>query len=489
MIDTVRAHARARPVNKWVTFVVVAISVFMATLDGSIVNIALPTVAAYFHTGISGEIEWVVIAYLVVIAALLLSIGRLSDVVGRKAILFCGVAIFTCGSALCGAAQSLPMLILSRALQGIGAAQMMAVTPAILTGAFAPAERGRALGLNALVVAMGTSVGPTLGGVITQQTSWRWIFFVNLPVGAVALLGIALLLQDTVERRPLRLDLAGTFGVGISLASLTLGLSFGQEWGWTSARLVWTLGVALVAVVLTALLESRAPDPLIDVSLLRRRVFASANASLVLSFLALFAVSFVMPFYLEELRGYSAQDAGFLLTPLPLTIAVVAPFAGALADRIGTRWLAAGGLTIACSGLLLLAELSATATAWDVVWRLVVIGLGQGLFQSPNNSALMGAAPRQQQGLAAGFMATGRVVGQSMSVALAGVVLGAYGSTSAGAMLARLREVPPSPRQLAPLENTFLTGFHAAFVVCACVAACGILTSLVRGQDHRAGKA
>jgi MFS family permease len=244
-----------------------------------------------------------------------------------------------------------------------------------------------------------------------------------------------------------------------------------------------------VTIALTAMLEARASDPLIDFTLLRRRVFASANASLVLSFLALFAVSFVMPFYLEELRGYSALDTGMLLTPLPLTLAVVAPFAGALADRVGTRWLAAIGLTIACAGLFLLAGLSATATPWEVIWRLIVIGVGQGLFQSPNNSALMGAAPRQQQGLAAGFMATGRVVGQSMSVALAGAVLGAYSSTSAGATLVRLRDVPKDRIALGDLQQTFLTGFHAAFVVCGCVAACGILTSLVRGQEQRTGRA
>jgi MFS family permease len=330
----------------------------------------------------------VIIAYLVVVAGTLLTIGRLSDMIGRRLIWVAGLVIFTLGSTLCGAAPSLAMLIASRALQGLGGSLIMAISPALLTSAFLPTERGRALGLNAVVVALGTSTGPTLGGIITTYVSWRWIFY-----------------------------------------------------------------------------------------------FLSANLSLILSFLALTAVSFLLPFYLEELRGFSTASAGLLLTPLPLTIALLAPISGALADRIGTRALAASGLTIACLGLVLISQLTAQSSLFDIVWRLVVTGVGQAMFQSPNNSALMGDAPREHQGSAAGFLATGRVIGQSVSVALAGAMFTSLGGAAAGAALMTGHLL--SPAQVSSLQHAFSSSFHVTFIVCAAIAAVGIFASLVRGKEQR----
>src|SRR5205807_7833998 len=182
------------------------------------------------------------------------------------------------------------------------------------------------------------------------------------------------------------------------------------------------LVVSAIALVALYLVEKRVPYPVINLSLLRNRVFLSANLSLILSFLALFSVSFMLPFYLEELHGFSTEQAGLLLTPLPLTIAIFAPLSGMLADRFGTRWLAAGGLALACFGLVLISQLNAHSSVWDIIWRLVVTGMGQAMFQSPNNSAHLGSAPKGQQGSASGFLATGRVVGQSLRVALAGAI-------------------------------------------------------------------
>ncbi|HLY31662.1 MAG TPA: MFS transporter, partial [Ktedonobacterales bacterium] len=411
--------------GKWVIFAILATGVFMATLDSSIVNISLPAIASYFGVALSGAVEWVIIAYLMVVAATLLTIGRLADLIGRKGIWAAGLAIFTLGSAICGASPSLGVLIAARAFQGLGGSLVMAISPAMLTSAFPSSERGRALGLNALIVALGVSAGPTIGGVITQYLTWRWIFYVNAPIGVIGLIATLRLLTEPVrwEREKFAgFDLAGAGLLAIGLATLTLGLSFGQEWGWATARTLGAIGIGVVALVVMVIVESRLPNPLIKLRLLTHRVFASANISLVLSFLALFAVSFLLPFYFEQLRGFSVIESGLLLTPLPLTIAIVAPISGRLADRIGTRWLAASGLTLACVGLVLISQLNAQSTLFDIIWRLSFTGVGQGLFQSPNNSALMGAAPRQLQGSAAGFLATGRVVGQSLSVALAGAI-------------------------------------------------------------------
>ncbi len=233
---------------------------------------------------------------------------------------------------------------------------------------------------------------------------------------------------------------------------------------------------------MVVIVEQRLADPIIDFSLLRNRVFVSANVSLIMCFLALFAVSFMLPFYLEELRGLSVIESGLLLSPLPLMIALIAPFSGALADRIGTRWLAAGGLTIACVGLVLISQLNARSSVSDIIWRLVFTGIGQALFQSPNSSALMGSAPRNRQGVAAGFLATGRVMGQSVSVALAGAVFTSLGGAIAGVILIGGAHLPPPT--IAHLQNTFTTAFHTTFIVCASIAALGVFTSLVRGKEQ-----
>src|SRR5579885_1672221 len=467
--------------SKWAVLAILAIGIFMATLDSSIVNISLPTIGSYFHVPLNGAVEWVIIAYLVVIAGVLLTIGRLADMVGRKNLWAAGLIVFTLGSAICGASPTLLVLIIARAFQGLGGALIMSVSPAILTGAFPPEERGRALGMNAVFVALGTSVGPTLGGLITANFSWRWIFYVNVPLGVIGVIATLLILRERQARARGRFDPTGALLLALGLITLTLGLSFGQEWGWSSLALIATLVISGLAFVLLVIAEQRVGDPIIDFSLLRNRVFVSANVSLIMSFLALFAVSFMLPFYLEELRGFSVIESGLLLSPLPLTIALIAPFSGALADRIGTRWLAAAGLTIACIGLILISQLNAQSSVGDIIWRLVVTGLGQALFQSPNNSALLGSAPRNRQGVASGFLATGRVIGQSVSVALAGAIFTSLGGALAGAILAQYLRVPPAGYGVfVSLQHTFTTAFHATFIVCACIAALGVFTSLVR---------
>ena len=480
-----RAQRGSTP-GKWAVFAVVAIGVFMATLDSSIVNISLPAIAAAFGRSINGLVEWVVIAYLIVIAAVLISIGRLADMVGRKPIWIAGLIIFTSGSAICGATPSLGVLVGARALQGLGGALLMAISPAMLTSAFAPSERGRALGLNAVTVAVGVSAGPTLGGIITEYFSWRWIFYVNVPIGAVGLLAALRVLTWQQGVRRGRFDPAGALLLAFGLLALTLALSLGQEWGWQSLGLVSLVASAAILLSAFVCVERRVSEPVIDLALLRDRVFLSAGLSSLLSFLALFAVSFLMPFYLEQLRGFSTVEAGLLLTPLPLVLAVVAPVSGALADRYGTRWLAAGGLAAACFGLILLTQLTTTSSAFDIAWRLGVIGVGQGLFQSPNNSALMGAAPRNRQGIASGFLATLRVVGQSLSVAVAGAVFASEGGTIAGAILGAHGGLL-SPTQVHQVQATFLGALHTAFIVSTVIAAIGIFASLVRGKADLPG--
>jgi EmrB/QacA subfamily drug resistance transporter len=472
----------AERANKWVVLALSGTATFMTTLDSSIVNIGLPSIARAFGVALSGNIEWVIIGYLVVIAAALLTFGRLADMLGRKPLFLAGLALFTLGSAVCGAAPSLNALIAARCFQGLGAAAILSVNVAMITRSFPAGERGRALGLNMILLALGVSAGPTIGGILTQTLSWRWIFYVNLPIGGLAFLAAWYLLTERYRLQQQRFDLPGAALLATGLAALTLGLSFGQEWGWGSLRFQGSMGIAVVALAGAAWVEHRVSAPVLDPALLRNRVFVFANVSFMICMLALFAVSFLLPFYLEELRGFDTLRSGLLLTPLPLTLALVAPISGALADRMGSRWLAPLGLAIACAGLLLLSWLTQTSSIAYLILCLIVTGIGQGLFQSPNARAIMGAAPPGELGVASGALATGRVIGQSLSVAVTGAVFTSFGGAAAGAALVAGR-ITVSVEQVRTLQQTFVNALHAAFVVCAVVAALGVVTSVLRGAE------
>ena len=454
----------------------------MTALDASIVNISLPSISATFHAPIGGASEWVVIAYLVVIAASLLSFGRLSDVVGRKPVWMAGLVVFTLGSAWCGAAGSLAQLIVARILQGFGGALIFAPSFAIITDAFPPTERGRVLGLNAVVFAIATSLGPTLGALITAHLTWRWVFYLNVPISVLALIASERVLTASDARAREQLDVPGAVLLAVGFASLTLALSFSAAWGWI--RLLACVVVGIASLIAAGWIDHRSPYPIVDLALFRDRVVGSALASMAVAMLALFAVGFVLPFYFEQLRRFSVVESGMLLTPLPLTMAIVAPVSGAMADRLGSRWLTSGGLALATLGLLLLARLDERSTVPDIVACLVLTGLGQGLFQSPNARALMNAAPSGEQGQASSLYATARVVGQSLSVALAGTVFAALGGAAAGHALLVAQSGSGATEDVVALQHAFVTGFRGTLLVCAAIAAGGALVALVRGAER-----
>ncbi len=354
----------------------------------------------------------------------------------------------------------------------------------MITSTFPKRERGLALGLNAVMVALGVSAGPTIGGVITQYLTWRWIFYVNIPLGIVVLLAAFYFYREERPQRGQhgRFDPVGAALLATGFAAFTLGLSFGQEWGWLSLGTLGTLCIGVVALFAAIYVERHVEHPILDLHLVRNRVFALANISFMLCMMALFATGFLLPFYFEQLRGFSTIQTGLMLTPLPLTLAVVAPFSGALADRFGSRWLSPLGLALACFGLFLISQINLQSSTWDIIWRLIVIGIGQGIFQSPNTRTMMGAAPREEQGEASGLLATGRVIGQCLSVALAGTVFAGLGGALAGNILS-MQKHSLSPERVSALQNTFINSFHAALLVCAAFAAVGIFTALARGDE------
>jgi MFS family permease len=322
--------------------------------------------------------------------------------------------------------------------------------------------------------------------MITEHWSWRWIFYVNIPVGIIGFVGAQKVLRDTFGTIRQQFDLPGAILFAAVFAPLTLVLSFASEWGWSSWRSLLCFGVSLAALLALPAVERRAADPIIHVRLLRNSVFASSLITMTLGMLALFAVGFILPFYFEELRGFSAAKSGLLLTAMPLSLAIMAPLSGSLADRFGSRWLASGGLAVACLGLCAVAQLDAYSSDWGIIWPLLLTGAGQGMFMTPNARALMNSAPASEQGESSGLLGTGRVLGQSLSVALAGAIFTGLGGAAAGRTLLAANVVRSGVTdEITAAQINFLTGFHAALLACAGVAAAGILTALVRGPENK----
>jgi EmrB/QacA subfamily drug resistance transporter len=476
--EATEVPAGGETAGKWTVMGIMSIGLFMATLDGSIVNISLPKISLSFQVPLNGLVEWVIIDYLLVISGLLLTLGRLLDMVGQKLLWVLGLFIFTTSSALCGAAPTLMSLVIFRALQAVGGAMIMAISPVMITRAFPFAERGRALGILGLVVAAGTSAGPTVGGIITHAFSWRWIFYINVPIGIIGI-GTALRLL----REPLRpkwsrqqFDPLGAILLSISVSCLMLALSFGQEAGWRSGVIIGLFVAAVAVLAVFIVHERRVAQPIVDFSLFRNRLFTAAIASSFLCFLSLFAVMFLMPFYLEELLALPVNLAGLLMTAVPLTIAVVAPLSGWLSDRLGSRLLSSAGMAIVCLGLWLLSRLTSEVSIFDLVWPLVVTGFGQALFQPPNNNAILSSVPPQRLGIASGFLSTVRVLGQSSSVALSGAIFTSLGGAEAGAALSRNLGLTSEP-----LKAMFTHAFQITLLTCMVIASIGVLTSLMRG--------
>ncbi len=462
--------------RKWLILTAVSLGSLMSTLDGSIVNIALPAIQTDFTIDLT-TVEWVVVAYLLVVGSLLLPFGRLGEVLTFKRVYMAGFAIFTLASVCCGAAPNAAGLVAFRVVQGIGAAMLMAMGPAIVAHTFHDRERGRALGLNGLSVAIGLSLGPALGGILTQVATWRAIFLINAPIGLLAILWAARVLPAETRGKDESFDIKGAALSGVALFALLLALSDGQEWGWTSPAIV---GLFVTFVVLGGaflLTERSSIQPMVDLALFRIRPFSAGLASAVVAFAGLFTATFLLPFLLEQGRGFSPIEAGLLLTPVPITMALVAPLSGAASDRFGPRILASAGMAIMVLGFLSLTQLSVDFTLPDLVWRLVLLGVGQGMFMSPNSSAVLGSVPRPRVGTASGTLAQMRVNGQAVGIALSGAIV----ATRLPVHLAELGGGIPT----AAVRSAALAGaIHDAFVVAALVCCVGIVTSLVRGSSR-----
>jgi EmrB/QacA subfamily drug resistance transporter len=402
--------------------IALGIGTFMSALDGSVVNTILPLLRRELHATVAG-VEWVTTVYLLTVSGLLLIVGRVGDLYGHKVVYMTGFAIFIAGSALCGAATTLAMLVAMRGVQAVGAAMLYANAPAILTKSFPAEQRGRALGAQATFTYLGLTAGPSLGGWLAAAFGWRWVFYINVPVGLIAvILGARVIERDRPEGQRERFDFVGAGLFTTGLVALLVALNQGHDLGWTSPAI---LGLFLAAFVLLAsflAVERRGSAPMLDLSLFHSRVFSAATGSALLNYVCTYAVLFVMPFLLIQGRGLDTKQAGLVLTAQPIVMAIVAPLAGSLSDRAGSRVLATSGMAVLAAGLVLLGLFAPHGSILMLVVALAVIGVGIGLFTTPNNSALMGAAPRHRQGIASGVLASARNVGMLLGVGVAGAV-------------------------------------------------------------------
>lgn len=464
--------------GKWRTFAAVGIGVFMSTLDGSIVNIALPSIMADLNAPMA-VVEWVMVIYLLVVSSLLLGFGRLSDIRGRRWVYTRGLLVFSTGALLCAMAETAAWLIVARAFQGLGAAMIMSCTQAIVVDTFPRKERGRALGTLGAVVASGLTLGPALGGWLIHHFSWPAIFYVNVPIGLVTALAADRMLRDTpsdaTRREPF--DRFGAVLLAISVASLVFLVAQGRKLGWHNPAVPGLAALFLVAGLGLVRQELSVAHPILSPGLLRIRLFSLPVLSLLIIFGALFAVIFLMPFYLVHPRGLPVRTAGLVMTTPFVFLFLVAPLSGALSDRIGSRLLCTFGMTCMAASLLLLARLPADAPMPEILWRLTLAGVGTAVFMAPNNATAMSAVPARHMGVAAGTAAMVRNLGMVLGIALAAAVFNTVFAELTGGL--DLKVYRPE------LRPAFMTAFRAAMTAGGLLAGFGVPITYLRGPEKR----
>lgn len=477
MLNKIMNRAHYAP-NKWLVFALVAVGIFMSTLDGSIVNVALPTIMAELKSEMA-VIEWVLMIYLLTVSSLLLSFGRLSDIKGRRWVYSRGLMVFSAGSFFCGMAPTAAILIGARAFQGVGAAMIMACTPALVADTFPAAERGRAMGMVGAVVASGLTLGPALGGWILELASWQFIFYINIPIGLITgwIAGRILRGGPTDLPRPEPFDWAGAGLLVLALGPALAAISHAYDWGYGSPSILGLTAVSLAAIFGLAAVERRVDPPILSPSLLTIRLFTLPLVSAMILFMGLFTMVFLMPFFLMHPAGRSVSHTGHLMVTPFICLFAVSPVSGYLSDHLGSRALCTIGMAILAAALYLLSGLTPDSTDIDVAWRMALAGIGTAVFISPNTAAIMDAVPRKRMGVAAATIAAARNLGMVSGIALAGTLFNSvFNSLSGGAAF---RTYTPS------LEPIFMPAYRMAMLAGSLAAGVGVAVSFLRGPEAK----
>jgi len=448
---------------KMSTLVIATLASFMTPFMGSSINIALPSIGKEFQID-AVLLSWIATSYLLAAAISLVPFGRLADIHGRKRIFKYGIYAFTLTSLLCAVSTSAPMLIIFRVFQGVGSAMIFATGVAIVTSVFPPLERGKALGINVAAVYIGLSLGPLLGGFLTQHLTWRSIFLMNVPLGGIiAALVVWKLKGEWAEAKGEKFDLPGAIIYGMALIVIMYGISL-----LPATRSLWIILLGVLGLVAFVIWESRTEHPVFNLSLFgTNRVFAFSNLAALINYSATFAVAFLLSLYLQYIKALSPQSAGLILIAQPIVMAAVSPFAGRLSDKIEPRIVSSLGMALTTVGLSLFIFLSEDSTLVSILASLIVLGLGFGFFSSPNTNAIMGSVDRRFYGLASGSVGTMRLLGMMISMGIATLVFAVY----LGRVQITVAYFP-----------VFVKAVKVAFMIFAILCFGGIFSSMVRGK-------
>ncbi len=492
-IPRLRGQIAIHPSRKWLILSTVLLGATMSALDLSIVNVAMPTLKTTFATSMA-TIEWVSMAYMLALTVFLPLFGRLADMYGRSRLYNVGFIIFSVGSLFCGLSTSAGLLIASRTIQAIGAGLLQANSIGIITHAFPAKERGKAIGIQGAVQAISMAVAPVLGGVLISAVGWRAIFYLNIPIGIVGTVA-ALLILPKCERKPKeKVDYLGAALFASGLAGLLLALNEVVKLGWGSDYIIAyaVSGVALLSLFI--LTELKVKHPLIDLGLFKNSTFLLGNISGMLSYYVLFAVMFLMPFYLERVKGYGTALTGLLLTPLLLAMAVSAPLSGRISDKYGSRIMTTAGMLVSAVGCLWLLYMGGSAQITGVIGTMVFLGIGMGLFSTSNNTAIMGAAPSEKLGMAGGLLNMTRSLGLIFGVNITGMVFTSmeHGYLAQKGFPNSTRIFSSTNIPLPVKSDAFMHGFMVVIMILLAVNVLAALLSAMRkGQaagiiDHEA---
>lgn len=453
--------------DQWKILSVTSMGTFMAALNTSIINISLPSITSYYGVDLSLA-EWVIMIYLLLLSCLLLIYGRLGDMYGHKTMYVTGFTIFALSSLMIVWSPNIYALIFFRGIQALGAAMVVANVQAVLANNFPVGIRGRAIGFNSMIVSLGLASGPSLGGILVNYFSWTSIFWINLPIGIIGSVWAWRILPVN-KTKAQKFDLVGA---GIFFASqmcLLLALSHGQNWGWGSATIRSLMAAALFTFILFLYWENRTPYPMLRLRLFKNRVFSAASLAALLNYLAQYSVTFIMPFYLIDYLSLPIQYAGLVLTAFPIVMMITSPVSGYWADRIGSRALTALGMTVTALATYILSTLTPDSSLVPVIMGMGLVGLGTGLFLTPNNTSIMSSVPKDEVGIGSGMIATMRSLGQVMGVAVSGAIL----TTRMAYYSAALTN---SPQQI------FILAQRETFWAATVFALLGMAASLVRGS-------
>ncbi|APH14254.1 drug resistance MFS transporter, drug:H+ antiporter-2 family protein [Clostridium sporogenes] len=408
--------------NNWIILAIVVMSPFMACLDSSIVNVALPVMAKELYTSMAG-IQQVVTSYLIVISATILFFGRLGDIKGKTSVFKYGFIIFVLGSLLCGISTTLNFLIFSRIVQAIGAAMTMSTSQGIITHVFPANERGRALGISGTSVALGTLLGPPLGGLIISVVNWKYIFLINVPIGLLAFIAAMKYLPIDKVKKNQSLDSKGAILFLICIVALFWAMLKGQQIGYNHINIIISFIVSVICFIVFIILESKIKNPMLDLSIFKNRVFSVNIFCAFVMFIGISCINIIQPFYLEDVLKLSPSKTGLIMMAYPVVLTVVSPLSGYLSDKMGSKKLTLVGLIVTAIGLFYMAFLNERSTFLIITLVLSLVALGSGLFQSPNNSLVMSSVEKSKLGIAGAINALIRNLGFIFGVSFSTTIL------------------------------------------------------------------